>query len=68
GSDKFDPSLISTRKVGSEYAVTYNDDLIVTADTNTAKLNDTTAEKLANKWAANLKRVIPLAKASPPRQ
>ena len=62
GSADFDPKLINVRKLGSEYTVSYVNDLIVTADRNTAKLNGTTTEKLAQKWAANLRRVIPLAK------
>jgi hypothetical protein len=68
GSADFDPNLITVRKFGSEYAVAYNGDLIVTADSKTAKLNDTTTKKLAEKWAANLKRVIPTAKAKTEHQ
>jgi hypothetical protein len=63
GDAKFDPKLITVSKVGSEYAVAYQGDLIATADSKTAEMNGTTTQKLAEKWAANLRRVIPLAKA-----
>ena len=62
GSRAFDPTLITVRRYGGEYAVMHGDSLIVTADSNTAAYNKTSSEKLANQWAANLKRVIPLAK------
>jgi len=63
GSREFDPKLITVRKYGGEYAVMHGDSLIVTADSKTAAYNKTSSEQLANQWAANLKRVIPLAKA-----
>ena len=63
GSRGFDPRLITIRQYGDEYAVMHKDSLIVTADSKTAAYNKTGSEKLANEWAANLKRVIPLAKA-----
>ena len=63
GSRDFDPKLITVRKYGGEYAVMHKDSLIVTADSKTAAYNKTSSEKLAKQWAANLKRVIPLAKA-----
>jgi hypothetical protein len=63
GSRDFDPKLITVRKYGGEYAVMHKDSLIVTADSKTAAYNKTSSEELAKQWAANLKRVIPLAKA-----
>jgi len=63
GSADFDPTLITVHKFGAEYAVTYHDHLIALADSKTAELDGTTSEKLANKWATNLRRVIPLAKS-----
>jgi hypothetical protein len=63
GSKEFDPQYITVRKAGCEYAVMHKESLIVTADTEAAAFNKTTCEKLANVWAANLRRVIPLAKA-----
>jgi hypothetical protein len=68
GSADFDPALINVRKFGNEYSIMYRNDLIVTSDTKTAEMNGTTTEKLANKWAANLRRVLPLAKAEPHRR
>lgn len=62
GSREFDPTLITVRKFGGEYAVMHGDSLIVTADSETASLNHTSSQKLAEHWAANLKRVIPTAK------
>lgn len=64
GSAVFDYKLITVRKSGNEYAVMYKNDLIATADNKTSELDGTSTEKLANKWAANLRRVIPLAKAN----
>ena len=63
GSRAFDPTLITVRRHGGEYAVMHGDSLIVTADSKTAAYNKTSSEKLAKQWAANLKRVIPLAKS-----
>jgi hypothetical protein len=63
GSAHFDPTLISVRKFGCEYALAYSGDLIVTADSKTAELNGTSTKQLADQWASNLRRVIPLAKA-----
>ena len=63
GSRDFDPTLITVRKYGGEYAVMHGDSLIVTADSKTAAYNKTSPENLAKQWAANLRRVIPLAKA-----
>jgi len=62
GSRAFDPALITVRRYGGEYAVMHGDSLVATADSKTAAFNKTSSEKLANQWAANLKRVIPLAK------
>ena len=63
GSRDFDPTLITVRKYGGEYAVMHQDSLIVTADSKTAAFNKTSSKELATQWAANLKRVIPKAKA-----
>ena len=63
GSKDFDPKLITVRKYGGEYAVMHGDSLIVTADSKTAAFNNTSSKELATQWAANLKRVIPKAKA-----
>ena len=63
GSKDFDPKLITVRKYSGEYAVMHGDSLIVTADSKTAAFNKTSSKELANQWAANLKRVIPKAKA-----
>ncbi|MHB1001998.1 MAG: hypothetical protein ACYC27_22380 [Armatimonadota bacterium] len=63
GSRDFDPKFITVRQYGDEYAVMHKDSMIVTADSKTAAYNKTSSKKLANQWSANLKRVIPMAKA-----
>ncbi len=63
GGKPFDPALITVRRYCGEYAVMHKNCLIVIADSKTAAYNKTSSEKLAKEWAANLKRVIPLAKA-----
>lgn len=64
GSEAFDPEMFKVEKRGSEYTVVYGKDVIITADKATAKINKTTPEALANIWMKNLKRVVPLAKAT----
>lgn len=63
GSRDFDTKMITVRKYGSEYAVMHGDSLIATADSKTAAYNKSSSKELANQWAVNLKRVIPMAKA-----
>jgi len=47
-------ALITVSKPGNEYALAYGNELIVTADSKSAKLNGASTQKLAPKWAANL--------------
>jgi copper chaperone CopZ len=65
GIAKLDSKLMTITKVGADYTVSYNGDLLATADSKTASLDGMTTMKLANQWAANLLRVIPLAQAKP---
>ena len=65
GAQPFDPSDVKVGMRGKEYVVLMGDNLIITADKNTAAFNKTTPEQLANIWAENLRRVIPRAKAEP---
>ena len=66
GIRAFDPSLITVRRHGGDYGVLYRDELLVTADAQTAAYNKASAQELANLWAANMRKVIPLAKATRP--
>lgn len=63
GSQPFDPSDVTVGVRNKEYVVLVGNTIIITADSQTAKFNKTTPEKLANIWADNLRRVIPKAKA-----
>lgn len=65
GSEPFEPSDVKVAIRNKEYAVLIGDNIIITADKETARFNKTTPEKLANIWAENLRRVIPKAKAEP---
>ena len=62
GSYPFSPSDVKVVVQNKEYVVTVGNNLIITADQNTAKFNKTTPQALAEIWAANLRRVIPEAK------
>ena len=62
GSKPFNPSDVKVAVVNKEYVVTVGDNLIITADSATAKFNKSTPQQLAEMWAANLRRVIPKAK------
>ena len=64
GSDAFDPENFKVEKRGSEYAVVYGKDIIITADKRTAEKNKTTPEGLAKVWTKNLKKAVPAAKAT----
>lgn len=63
GSKPFDPSDVTVGVRNKEYVVLMGDKVIVTADEDTAKFNKATPQQLAEKWAANLRRVIPKAKS-----
>ena len=63
GTEEFDPSDVTVGVRNKEYVVLVGDNLIITADKRTAEFNQATPEQLANMWAANLRRVIPQAKA-----
>ncbi|MHB0998794.1 MAG: hypothetical protein ACYC27_06055 [Armatimonadota bacterium] len=67
GSRPFDPSQVTVGVRNKEYVVLIGNTVIITADADTARFNSTTPEQLANIWAANLRRVIPKAKAEPGR-
>jgi hypothetical protein len=63
GSRPFSPSDVTVGVRNKEYVVLVGDTVIITADWNTARFNKTTPKALAEIWAANLRRVIPKAKA-----
>ncbi|HUV04352.1 MAG TPA: hypothetical protein VMX94_04520 [Armatimonadota bacterium] len=65
GSEPFNPSDVKTGIRNKEYVVLIGDKVIITADKRTAEFNKSKPEQLANIWAANLRRVIPKAKAQP---
>lgn len=52
---------VAVKMVGKEAAVYVRSQLIITADSTTAKFNQTTPAKLAAAWAANLRKALPLA-------
>ena len=62
GSKPFNPSDVKVAVQNKEYVVMVGDNLIITADSATAKYNKSTPQQLAEIWAANLRRVIPQAK------
>ena len=62
GSKPFNPSDVKVAVQNKEYVVMVGDNLIITADSATAKFNKSTPQQLAEMWAANLRRVIPKAK------
>jgi hypothetical protein len=63
GSDPFNPSDLKVTTVNKATVIMVGDKMIVTVDKETAAINKTTPQKLAEAWAANLRRVIPKAKA-----
>jgi len=65
GTKPFNPSDVKVGVRNKEYVVLVGDNLIITADKQTAEFNKATPEQLANMWAENLRRVIPKAKAEP---
>lgn len=65
GSEPFNPSDVKVGVRNKEHVVLIGDKVIITADKRTAQFNKSTPEQLANMWAANLRRVIPKAKAQP---
>lgn len=50
------PGAVSVKSVGADVGVFLGDKLIVTVDVFHARLNNTTVDKLAEEWAANLKQ------------
>ena len=62
GSQPFDPSDVKVGVVNKECVVMVGNNLIITADKDTAKYNQATPQQLAEMWAENLRRVIPKAK------
>ena len=65
GSKPFDPDDVMTAVQNKEWVVLIGGKLIITADKPTAEYNEATPQQLAEMWAANLRRVIPKAKAEP---
>ena len=65
GTKPFSPSDVTVAVRNKEYVVLVGDNLIITADKQTAEFNKATPEQLAKMWAENLRRVIPKAKAEP---
>lgn len=63
GAEPFTPDDVKVAVRNKEYVVLIGDHLIITADRETAKINKTTPEKLAEIWAENLRKVIPEARA-----
>lgn len=65
GSNPFSPADVRVEQRGTNWAVLIGNFLVVTTDHETARLSKSTQENLANTWADNLRRVVPLAKAEP---
>lgn len=65
GSKPFDPNEVMTAVQNKEWVVLVGNNLIITVDKRTAAYNEATPQQLAEMWAANLRRVIPKAKAEP---
>jgi hypothetical protein len=63
GSRPFSPEDVRVAQQNGEWVVMIGNELIITADGDTAKYNHSTPEELANTWAANLRRAIPQAKS-----
>lgn len=63
GSAPFDPSDVKVTTVNKATVIMVGDKMIVTVDKETAEINKTTPQKLAEAWAATLRRVIPKAKS-----
>lgn len=63
GARPFSPEDVKVAQQNGEWVVLIGSELIITADTATAKFNKTTTQGLAETWAANLRRVIPKAKS-----
>ncbi len=68
GAVPFDPAQVRVQSHGKNYAVMIGSTLIVTTDPRTAAANGLTERQLADIWAANLARAIPLAKARTPEE
>ncbi|BCW99620.1 MAG: hypothetical protein KatS3mg024_2447 [Armatimonadota bacterium] len=66
GAVPFDAAQVRVQPHGKNYAVMIGSTLIVTTDPRTAAANGMTERQLADLWAANLARAIPLAKARTP--
>lgn len=62
GSAPFDPSQVRVAMQAGEYCVMIDNQLIITADKDTAKFNQATPQQLAEMWAENLRKAIPKAK------
>ena len=63
GSKPFNPSDVKVGVRNKESVVLVGNNVIITADSATAKFNKMTPQQLAEMWAANLRRVIPKAKS-----
>lgn len=63
GSEPFNPSDLKVTTVNKATVIMVGKKMVVTVDKETAAINKTTPRKLAEAWAANLRRVIPKAKA-----
>ncbi len=68
GAVEFDPGMVRVEPRGKDYAVMIGPSLIVTTDPRTAAANGVTPRQLADMWAANIARAIPLAKARTARE
>lgn len=63
GSKPFDPSKVKVANVNGEYCVMISNNLIITADKDTARYKQATPKQLAEMWASNIRKAIPKAKA-----
>lgn len=62
GARPFSPSDVTVAHRNGEWVVLIGNELIITADSATAKYNHTTPQQLAEIWANNLRVAIPKAK------
>lgn len=56
--DRLSPDIVRVGQVGKTAAIFIGDELFVTVDETSARLNGVTPQTLAHIWAANLKRAI----------
>lgn len=66
GGNEFYPDRLVIKMVDSSCCIAYEKQLLVTVDAESARSNSCSVQQLADKWAINLRRVIPEAKAKLP--